>query len=83
MEPDTQAWISGNFAGQKVALVILVKLLHARGVLNGVDYIALLKATFNDPDAQFTRQDYVYLRGLANSLEEEFAGLPGCAGEGR
>ena len=56
-----------------MALVLLVKVMHRTGALDGRAYIQSIKDTFNDPDAHFERQSYDYLRGLANSLEEELA----------
>jgi hypothetical protein len=76
MGPETQAWLSGNFTGQKMALVMLVKLLHQQRTIDGAVYVKALKDTFNDPDAQFEKQSYDYLRGLATTLEEELDGLP-------
>lgn len=73
MGPEPKAFISGTFAGQKMALVLLVKVMHHTGALDGRAYVQALKNTFNDADAKFERPDYEYLRGLANSLEEELS----------
>ena len=76
MGPETQAWISGNFAGQKIALVLLVKYLHHTGIIDGLAYVQAIEHSFNDPEAKFERQSYKYLQDLANSLEQELRDLP-------
>ena len=70
MEPETQAWIAGNFAGQKDAMLILVRLLHTQGTIDAAHYVQAIKETCNQTDAKFERQDYQYLQGLANSLQQ-------------
>ena len=74
--PETQKTIAGIFTGQEVALVILVKALHANGVLDGYGYIKALKTVLDDPNAKHERPSYEYLRELVLTLEEELAPLP-------
>jgi hypothetical protein len=63
--------LRGMLVGQKMALVLLLKMLHDGGTLDANVYVRVLKNTFNDPEAKFERADYQYLRGLANTLTEE------------
>ncbi len=76
LEKQEIEWWTGAIAGQEAALVLLVKVLHSKGVLDGGVYTNALKDTFNDPAAQFTRDEYQYVQALAKYLDEEFAAMP-------
>ena len=52
------------------ALVILAKCLMNNGALGPGQFPKALKDTFNEPDADWTRLDYHYLRQLATMLED-------------
>ena len=78
MAPEKQEMesLAGMMTGQKVALVLLVKVMHTNGVLDGNIYNRALKNTFNDPAAKFERQEYEYMQRLAQTLDAELAELP-------
>jgi hypothetical protein len=62
-------------------MVLLAKIMHQSGIVDGKEYIRAIRNTFNEPNANFERADYQYLQGLANFLEKEMRhkrNLPGC-----
>jgi hypothetical protein len=71
--PETQAFITGTFTGQKLALELLVRLMHTNGVMDASLFTEQLKATYNEPDAKFEKQSYEYFLSLAASLDEWIA----------
>ena len=58
-----------NLSGIQIAFKILIEKLEREGAIKQGAYLADLKATFNDPSAQFQRGDYEFLRQLALLLE--------------
>jgi hypothetical protein len=56
--------------GLSQALVSLNKCLLNNGALKPGQFAASLKGSFNHPDADWERLDYVILRQLAKELEE-------------
>ena len=75
MGPEAQEWISGNFAGQKIALVMLVKLLHEQKAIEGHAYSNALKVAFSDPNMQHDRTTNEYLKNLAAALDQELEAM--------
>jgi hypothetical protein len=52
------------------SFVILAKCLINNGALKPSQFPAALKATFNEPDADFDRPDYQFFLRLAKLLED-------------
>lgn len=67
---ETELFIAGNFAGAMAAIETLARACDKSGAINLPDYVAALKATFNQPEADHSRPDYDFLRRLAVRLEK-------------
>jgi hypothetical protein len=69
LSPEMMA-LAYNASATQNALVILAKCLMNNGALKPGQYQNAIKATFNEPDADWTRLDYVFLQHLAQMLED-------------
>ena len=65
------AALTSAITGLKAAVELLVRQLHHAGKLDGHEYVAALKRTYNQPDAVPGRMDYETLRLIANSLDKD------------
>jgi hypothetical protein len=54
----------------KIAFAILTKCLLNNGALRPGQFSAALKSTFNEPEADFQRLDYVFLQRLTKVIED-------------
>jgi hypothetical protein len=56
--------------GMQVALVVMANCLMNNGALRPGQFSNALKATFNEPDADWSRLDYWFLQQLAKMMDE-------------
>lgn len=71
MGPETAKLFAGMIQGQRAAMVILIDLLHRKGVIDAADYTQAIRDTFNDPAAKTDMDCYTYLQKLANIIEDQ------------
>ena len=69
LSPEMKA-LAYNSSAIQNALVILAKCLMNNGALKPGQFPNALKETFNDPDAEWNRLDYVFLQQLEKMLED-------------